>query len=168
VAWAVTFTLIHLSLISHFSGLGLHNTLFNTSPISHFGGFVVLLLQRCFNFPFLQYTPKYHQLYTVKDVGMLNEASPEFARPIIRPCCPSVHPSRGVGQQGGQQGGVAGGDGAGGGKLDGVKNGVGMGRTGARGGDQRLFEITHLCIMHRAHTSPFIFNISHFQLFGER
>jgi hypothetical protein len=24
---------------------------------------------------------------------MRNEASPESARPIIRPCCPSVHPS---------------------------------------------------------------------------
>ncbi len=33
---------------------------------------------------------------------MLNEASPESARPVIRPCRPSVHPSRGGERRGGE------------------------------------------------------------------
>ncbi len=40
------------------------------------------------------------------------------------------------------------------GGVDGVKNRSGNAKDrGDRGGDQWLFEITHLCIMHGAHTS---------------
>jgi len=39
-----------------------------------------------------------------------------------------------------------------------------MRRIGVMGGDQRLFEITHMCIMHGVHTSPYNnpFNHSYF------
>jgi hypothetical protein len=64
---------------------------------------------------------------------MRNEAGPEPARSVIRPCRPSVHPSKGGGRQ---QGGPAG---VGGGKE---RTGRGNGR-----GDG------HLCLRHGAHTS---------------
>ncbi len=62
--------------------------------------------------------------YIVKDVGMLNEASLESARPVICPCRPSVHPSKG-------------GDGRGRigwGKFDGVKNPSENAKDRGRGG----------------------------------
>jgi hypothetical protein len=55
-------------------------------------------------------------------------------------------------------------EGPGGGGLDGLKNHNGKCERPGRWGDQRLFEITHVCIMHRAHTNIHIYvNNVHFK-----